>query len=87
MAGHTKKVTTNAIFFVRLRGQLDRAAMLHQEPGARLRRRQEIAIAVCASFSLVVLVLIYASYVYENKKRGTSSTGSSVYADLFADLD
>lgn len=86
VAGHTKKVTTNAIFLVSYCVGNLIGPQCFIESQAPDYAGGKIAIAVCASFSLVVLVLIYASYVYENKKRDLLDTLLFEKADPFADL-
>jgi ACS family allantoate permease-like MFS transporter len=69
VAGHTKKVTTNAIFLVSYCvGNLvgPQTFIDSQAPdyvGGK------ISIAVCGVCSFVILIAIFASYIWENKKR------------------
>ena len=69
MAGHTKKITVNALFLIGYCvGNLvgPQTFIDNQAPdyaGAK------IAIVVCGSVSLVCLIAIYISYYLENKKR------------------
>ncbi|KAL7667327.1 Major facilitator superfamily (MFS) profile domain-containing protein [[Candida] zeylanoides] len=69
VAGHTKKVTTNAIFLVSYCvGNLvgPQTFIDSQAPdyvGGK------ISIAVCGVCSFVILIAIFASYIRENKKR------------------
>ncbi|RCK58116.1 Allantoate permease [Candida viswanathii] len=69
VAGHTKKVTTNAMYLIAYCvGNLvgPQTFIANQAPGYA---GAKIAIVICGSISLGTLVAIYISYLWENKKR------------------
>ncbi|KHC87456.1 hypothetical protein I503_02814, partial [Candida albicans SC5314] len=71
VAGHTKKVTTNAMFLIAYCvGNLigPQTFISTQAPGYT---GAKVAIVVCGFVSLFILIAIYVSYYIENKKRNS----------------
>ena len=71
VAGHTKKVTTNAMFLIAYCvGNLigPQTFISTQAPGYT---GAKVAIVVCGFVSLFTLIAIYVSYYIENKKRNS----------------
>ena len=68
VAGHTKKVTTNAMFLIAycVGNLIGPQTFISTAPhGAK------VAIVVCGFVSLFILIAIYVSYYIENKKRNS----------------
>ena len=71
VAGHTKKVTTNAMYLIAYCvGNLigPQTFISTQAPGYT---GAKVAIVVCGFVSLFTLIAIYISYYIENKKRNS----------------
>ncbi|CAH2354555.1 allantoate permease [[Candida] railenensis] len=69
VGGHTKKVTTNAIFLIGYcTGNLI-GPQTFRSTDAPLYNKAKIGIVACGSVALVVLVLTWMAYIWENKKK------------------